>query len=218
LPRDIRPDAIEARIDLFADHSPQHVETVLRRLRGTGVPLIGTIRTAAEGGRWRAGEADRERLFAAILPLVEAVDVELTARALARRVARLAHAAGRTVIVSSHDFRRTPSAASLTGRVRAARALGADIVKLAVATEGPSDLARILGILVAHRRVPMVAVAIGRAGTLSRVFFPAAGSLLTYAFARGDAPSAPGQLALDDLQRDLARYYPGYRTRAPSRR
>lgn len=211
LPRSAKPDAIEARIDLFHDHSPRHVETVIRELRRARVPLIATIRTAREGGRWTGSERERERLFDLVLPLVDAVDLELSARGLARRIGRRAHDLGRTVIVSFHDFRRTPPLATLARRIRSARALAADIVKLATTARLPADVARLLRILVTHPRVPLVVIAMGRVGTLSRVFFPAAGSLLTYAFAESDAATAPGQLTLRALQTELARYYSGYR-------
>ncbi len=211
LPRSAKPDAIEARIDLFRDRSPRHVEAVLRELRRARVTLIATIRTAREGGRWTEKERERERLFDLVLPLVDAVDLELSARGLTRRIGRRAHDLGQTVIVSFHDFRRTPPLAMLARRIRSARSLGADIVKLASAARVPADVARLLRILVSHPRVPLVAIAMGRLGTLSRVFFPAAGSLLTYAFDESDAATAPGQLTLRTLQAELARYYPGSR-------
>jgi 3-dehydroquinate dehydratase-1 len=211
LPPAAKPDAIEARIDLFRDRSPRHVETVIRTLRRTRVPLIATIRTAREGGRWTGSERERERLFDLVLPLVDAVDLELSSRALARRVGRNARESGRTVIISSHAFRHTPPLATLSQRIRSARSLGADIVKLASAASGPAEVARLLRILVTHPHVPLVVIAMGAIGTLSRVFFPAAGSLLTYAFDEQDGATAPGQLTLRALQAELARYYPGYR-------
>jgi 3-dehydroquinate dehydratase-1 len=213
LPRAAKPDAIEARIDLFRDRSPHHVEAVLRQLGQARVPLIATIRTTREGGCWTESERERERLFDLVLPLVDAVDLELSSRALARRVGRKARDLRRTVIISSHAFRSTPPLATLTQRIRAARSLGAGIVKLASAASSPADVARLLRVLTTHPAVPLVVIAMGRIGTLSRVLFPAAGSLLTYAVADGDASTAPGQLTIQALQADLARYYPGYRPR-----
>ncbi len=214
LPRGAHPDIVEARIDLFADRSPAHVEAVLRRLHGTGAPIIATIRTAAEGGRWRGSEDVREAFFRRVLPLVHAVDVELGSRTLARRVAAAAHARGRRVIISTHDFERTPAVTTLARRIRAARALGADIVKLAARAGGLEDVTTLLRVLLAHGGAPLVVIAMGPVGMVSRIAFPAAGSLLTYAFADGDAPTAPGQLPLRTLQQELARYYPGYSARS----
>ena len=185
---------------------------MIRALRRARVPLIATIRTAREGGGWTGSERERARLFEVVLPLVDAVDLELSARAVLRRVGRRAHDLGKTVIVSCHDFGRTPPAATLARHVRSARSLGADIVKLASAVRNATDIPRLLEILLTHRHVPLVAIAMGRAGALSRVFFPAAGSLLTYAVAEGDAATGPGQLPLRALQTELARYYPGYRS------
>jgi 3-dehydroquinate dehydratase-1 len=209
LPRGARPDIVEARIDLFADRSPAHVETVLRRLRRHGIPIIATIRIAAEGGRWQRSDDEREALFRRVLPLVNAVDVELCRRTLARRVAAAARARGRRVIVSAHDFEGTPAATTLARRIRAARALGADIVKLAAQARGSEDVATLLRVLLGHGRTSLVVIAMGRAGVVSRIAFPAAGSLLTYASPDGEGPTAPGQLPLHTLQKELARYYAG---------
>lgn len=208
LPKGCTPDLIEARIDLFRKQTPEHVENVLREIRRAGHPIIATIRTAAEGGRWRASDRAREQLFHVAIPLVDAVDVELRKRRVAKRIIKAAHAGGRVTIVSTHDFHGTPSAAILARRIRDAVGLGADIVKLATLARDRWDVARLLQVLLSHPRVPLVALAMGPEGRLSRVFFPAAGSLLTYAFAEGKSVVAPGQLPLRALQAELARYYP----------
>jgi 3-dehydroquinate dehydratase-1 len=217
LPAGCRPDVIEARIDLFERRSPAHVEETLGKLRRYGHPIIATIRTATEGGRWQGSDTERERLFGVTLPFVQAVDVELSSRAIRQRVVEAAHAAGRRVIVSSHDFKRTPAAAVLVRRMDEARRAGADLVKLAAHARDASDLCRLLQVLVNHPAVPLIVLAMGPVGMMSRVFFGAAGSLLTYAFADGDAPTAAGQLSLRALQAELARYYPGYAARSANR-
>jgi 3-dehydroquinate dehydratase-1 len=215
LPRATRTDFIEARIDLFSSHDTAHVEAVLQRLGAAGAPIIATIRVAAEGGRWRGTEIEREALFLRILPLVHAVDVEFACPAVARRVGAAARARGRAVIVSAHDFERTPPATTLRRRIATAHALGADMVKLAAHARTLDDVATLLRLLLDTREIPLALLALGPVGTLSRVFFPAAGSVLTYAFAAGDVATGPGQIALPELHAALARFYPGYR---PGRR
>ncbi len=66
-------DVLEARIDQFTQTDAAYVQGYLARLRP--FPLLGTIRYAAEGGGWKASEAEREALFRAILPSVDAVNV-----------------------------------------------------------------------------------------------------------------------------------------------
>lgn len=211
LPAGCRPDLVEARIDLFRQRTPDHVERTLRALRRAGRPIIATVRTTAEGGAWQGSETAREVLFSAALPLVHAVDIELTSRTLRPRVIKAARAAGRSVIVSSHDFDHTPPATTLAGRIRTARRAGADIVKLATRAHSPTDVATLISTLLRHRAIPLVILAMGPVGMMSRVFFGVAGSLLTYAFADRDVPTSPGQMPLRTLQAELARYYPAYR-------
>jgi 3-dehydroquinate dehydratase-1 len=86
-------------------------------------------------------------------------------------------------------------------------------VKLATFARDLDDVTTLLRVLLSHPRVPLVLLAMGPVGALSRVFFPAAGSLLTYAFAEGEVQLAPGQLPLRALQAELVRYYPAYATR-----
>jgi len=212
LPPRCTPDLIEARVDLFRQHTPEYVQNILRKLRRSGYPVIATIRQATEGGRWRGSNRDRELLFRAVLPLVDAVDVELSSRTLAARVVECAHAEGRPVIVSAHDLDRTPPATTLASRIMTARKqLGADVVKLAAYANDVEDLSVLLRVLLSHPGVPLVMLAMGPVGTMSRILFAAAGSLLTYAFAKSDAPVAPGQLPINELQAELARYCRPYR-------
>jgi len=206
LPPRCTPDLIEARIDLFENQTPEYVEKVLRTLRRSHYPMIATIRKASEGGGWRGSNREREHLFRTILPLVDAVDVELSARALIEPVIEAAHDRGRLVIVSAHDLDRTPPGRTLARRIRAARRLGADIVKLAAHARDLDDVSTLLRVLLSHPRVPLALIAMGPVGTMSRVLFAAAGSLLTYAFAEEDAPTAPGQLPIRALQAELAHY------------
>src|SRR5262249_44879055 len=69
-------DVVELRADLFADPDPDALAAILVRLRAAGRPLILTVRAAAEGGRPLADDR-RAALYAAGLPLVDAVDVEI---------------------------------------------------------------------------------------------------------------------------------------------
>ena len=58
--------------------------------------------------------------------------------------------------------------------------------------------------------IPLVTICMGPEGELSRILFPALGSLFT--FAHAGKPSAPGQLNCDETQQLLARFYPAYKS------
>lgn len=188
-------DVAELRIDHFAARDPAAVRRVLARC--AGVPTLATIRIAAEGGGWQAGEAERTRLFLALLDAVDAVDVELAAGEVLREVLPAARARGRLVIASHHDFAATPAPPVLADVVARALDAGADVVKIAATARGAADVRALAGVLLEPAPIGRIVIGMGEAALATRVLFPALGSLLTYAHA-GRA-TAPGQLPLDEL-------------------
>jgi 3-dehydroquinate dehydratase-1 len=187
-------DVAELRVDLFGSCVRDHVLALLPAF--AGVATLATIRSASEGGGWKGPEPERLALYRALVPHVDAIDVEI-ASAIARDALAAARGAGKLAIASFHDFARTPERAVLAGAVARGRALGADVVKLATAVNGPADLRALARVLVETEDVGMIAIGMGAAGVASRVLFPALASLVTYASA--DTPTAPGQLPLDEL-------------------
>jgi len=190
-------DLAELRIDRFAAHDPAAARAVVERCAAAEVPTLVTIRIAAEGGGWRSGEAERAKLFLALLDGVDAVDVELRAGEVLREVLPAARAAGRLVIASFHDFVATPAPAALADVVARAEAAGVDVVKIATAVQGPDDVRTLARVLLEPAAIGRIVIGMGEAARATRVLFPALGSLITFAHV-GDA-TAPGQLPLDEL-------------------
>ena len=215
LATDIGVDLAEARVDLFRKRAPaaalQFIDAIRRSL-----PVLVTIRAAAEGGAFRDSEPERLALYRALLPSADAVDVELAA-AIRPAVVRAAHDAGLPVVLSHHDFRRTPPDAELDRLVARGFRAGADIVKIAAHVRDDRDTTRLAGFLARHPDRALVVIGMGEHGVKTRVLFPALGSLFTFAaLGRG---TAPGQLPLVALLRELTLHYPGFapRTRVLTR-
>ena len=198
-------DLLELRADLFADPQPAGVAAALDRLRASGRPVILTVRAAAEGGRALADQ-HRQALYAAGLAHADAIDVEIASTALVAELVPRARGAGRTVILSPHAVDGTPAADALLALVDRGESLGADVVKLVTLARDLEDVRTLLGVTLACRARNVVAFAMGPIGMLSRVFFPAAGSLLTYGHC--GQPTAPGQLPVAELAALLRRFYP----------
>jgi len=194
----------ELRIDLFSSAAPAHVLREIRKFHA--FPTIATLRSRREGGSWRGGEKERLSLFRAVLPRVDAVDIELSSGTILKEVAGAAHKAKKTVIISFHDFRKTPSAPRLAAVLRQAKSRGADIVKIAAFARSADDVKRLADFTLANRSKNLIVIAMGKKGTVSRILFPALGSLVT--FAHGGQRTAPGQLscrALAGLLKQLHR-------------
>lgn len=199
------PSAIvELRLDALADTSPEALLAFARRYGA--FPRLATIRCADEGGAWRGSEAERLAAYVAVLPEADAVDVEISAGAIVNEVIGAAHASGKIVIGSFHDFEQTPDGEGLDAVFQAGRQLGVDIVKIAARCNDAEDARRLAAFTLANRAAHVIVVGMGPYGMASRVFFPALGSLVTYTFL--GEPTAPGQLNCCDTLKYLSKFYP----------
>ena len=199
-------DIAEIRVDRMGH---QDGDLILAELgRFATVPTIATNRWAEEQGEWRGSEADRLGLFGALVSEVDAIDIELGASEILGTVAEIVKSADRTLIVSSHHFSRTPSTTELENMLSSAKGAEADLFKLAAWANDESDLRRLARFTLDHAASGLVVIAMGPLGAISRVFFPALGSRLTYASV--DHNTVPGQLTLAETAGQLRRYYPAY--------
>lgn len=168
--------------------------------------IVVTNRRRDEGGFFASCETRRlERLHEAVELGARFVDIE--ARTGSRAVGRLAdevrsHGGRTRLIVSHHDLAGTPSARTLAARVKACRALGADVVKIVTLANRAEDNLRVLEILPQAREMgqDIVAFCMGELGRLSRVAAPLLGSCWSYASLEKGAASAPGQLTVAEMR------------------
>jgi 3-dehydroquinate dehydratase-1 len=195
---------VELRLDALAEQSPDAYRTFAQRY--AGLPLLATIRRREEGGGWKGDEAERLACYEAVIPEVHAIDVEIGAETIAAPIVQVARSQGRLTIGSYHDFSSTPADERLEAIHAQGRALGFDIVKVAARCNSRDDLQRLAVFTLAHRRENIIAIGMGSHGLVSRVFFPALGSLLTYTFL--GEPTAPGQLNCKDTLKYLDDFYP----------
>ena len=200
-------DLLEIRIDQFRNVNPGYILKSIEQIKGRGLPIIATIRSKREGGKYLA-ESKRLKLFEAIIPLVEAVDIELSSQRILNKVVKKAHQTKKTVIISYHNFKETPVKGILEKLIKKIKTEGGDIVKIACLAKNREDLLRLMKFTMEHRNENIVAISMGKVGAISRVLFPFVGSLFTYGYL--DTPSAPGQLPLKVLCEELSRFYPGF--------
>lgn len=189
-------DAVEYRMDL-ADAGFDG----LRAYDGD-LPLVVTDRVEYEGGESPDTEERIDRLRRAVdQQAVAAVDVELAAVEECQPVIDAARTAGVSVIVSSHDFERTPERADLAAILDAACDHG-DVGKLAVTAERRGDVLDLLS--VTHEQAEagntVATMAMGEAGRHSRAVAPLYGSRIGYAPVDPADATAPGQYALEALR------------------
>ena len=208
--RTLCADLVEWRADWFEDvFNPGKMEEVLADLRNVlgDMPLLFTFRTRAEGGVREADTAAYGQLTerAVRSGFADLVDAELfSGPALVSSLVGLAHARDVKVIISNHDFEKTPEPDELLRRLSAMEALGADLPKIAVMPRSPEDVLALLSATCRARRLlsqPVITMAMAGTGVVSRLSGEIFGSALTFASA-GQA-SAPGQIGVTELRRTL---------------
>jgi 3-dehydroquinate dehydratase-1 len=185
-------DILELRIDLLDSDARQ----ALLDVKKTGMPVIITNRMKEEGGAWTGSEYERIRTLVSLLPLADAIDIELCAK---KRdyVVEKASSAGKTVITSTHDFQKTPETAVMAGMLKESFKAGADIAKLAVMPSSLEDVLRLLEVTL-YAKGAVCTIAMGEIGRHSRVVAPVYGSVMTYGYVEN--ATAPGQLRVDELK------------------
>lgn len=205
-------DVLEIRLDLLEIRdSGLAVETIGKIKAETGLPLILTNRSRAEGGKWEGSEKERVEILKELLPsflregsvdAVDAVDIELSAGEKERtELISTAKKQGKTVIVSFHNFSETPSFQEMEKIIEEAFRAGADIAKLAVMPGSLQDILDLLRLTLSAReaRRPVCTIAMGKLGKHTRVIAPLYGSVLSYASVESSA--APGQLQANEVKK-----------------
>ncbi|MDD6212312.1 MAG: type I 3-dehydroquinate dehydratase [Clostridiales bacterium] len=201
-------DLVEWRVDFYEDvfDIPKVVETAagLREALGE-VPILFTFRTKKEGGEKDIDMETYQQLNLALIASghVDAVDVEVfSGDDVVNNICNAAHAAGKKVVASNHDFHGTPSKDDLLYRLRKMQDLGADIPKIAVMPQSIGDVVTLLDatqtMATKYADRPIITMSMGSLGVITRIAGEAFGSSMTFG-AVGQV-SAPGQIPVEKLQ------------------
>jgi len=203
----MKPDVIEWRVDFFdAIAQTSAVLDTARALRTAAgdLPIIFTRRSIREGGEPIAiGDEEVVRLYDQVASsrLVDFIDFEMgNDPEHVRRVRETTRAGGTRLILSYHNFGYTPGLEFLVQRFLEAERLGADVAKVAVMPRDRADVLTLLGATAqadAKSKIPLISMAMGPLGSVTRMIGGVFGSSLS--FAVGEAASAPGQIPIADL-------------------
>ena len=202
-------DVLEIRLDLLGIRDPGLAVEIVGKIKAeTCLPLILTNRSPAEGGKWEGSEEERIEILKEILSSfsrekgADAVDIELSAGEKERaELISTAKKQGKKVIVSFHDFSKTPSFQEMENIIEEAFRAGADIAKLAVMPGSMQDVLDLLQLTLGTREAqkPVCTIAMGELGKHTRVIAPLYGSVLSYASVESSA--APGQLQANEVKK-----------------
>ncbi|MFE8145861.1 type I 3-dehydroquinate dehydratase [Brenneria goodwinii] len=206
--KDFDFDILEWRIDHFDDvENIESVTDAARQLRSIihDKPILFTFRTAKEGGEKDISPDDYISLNQKIVDsgLVDMIDLELfTGDQWVSATIEHAHAKGVKVIMSNHDFHKTPPKEEIIKRLRKMQELGADIPKIALMPQSKNDvvtlLAATLEMYEKHADRPIITMSMAKPGIISRLSGEVFGSAATFGALK--KASAPGQIGIQDLR------------------
>ena len=103
-----------------------------------------------------------------------------------------------SIIVSFHNYKRTPNTPELEQIINWCFDSNADIAKIACHVNNNKDNARLLGLL--DNEKPIIIIGMGQKGKITRITAPLLGSPFTFAPYNHDNETAKGQIPLDLLQ------------------
>lgn len=189
-------DLVELRVDYMKDPG---LELLFQRRER---PCIVTNRRKEEGGRYRGDEKSRRVILREAVHLgFDFVDLELASGRSA--IDELMENQIKTrLILSHHDFKKTPPLKELRGLCRRMVRYGADIIKIVTLARSWEDNLKVLSLIpyALEKKQKIVALCIGEKGKMSRVFAPLMGAAWTYASLDRERASAPGQLTARELK------------------
>ncbi|MGE8645897.1 type I 3-dehydroquinate dehydratase [Acinetobacter vivianii] len=208
-------DLAEFRIDLlsFASDSKQVIALghELKQILGTK-PMIATIRTHNEGGQLTISDADYGKTYQAYLqqPFMDMLDVEMFRdQQIVKNTVKLAHAKKVLIVMSNHDFQKTPAEAEIIKRLLKQDELGADILKIAVMPQSKQDVFTLMNATLKvsqQSKKPLLTMSMGKLGTISRIATANMGG--SFSFGMIGEASAPGQIDVTQLKQFLKTVQP----------
>lgn len=175
-------------------------------------PLIATIRTHNEGGKMTVSDQNYEKIYREYLkkPFMQLLDIEMFRDAgSVAKLTKLAHDKKVLVIMSNHDFAKTPEQQDIENRLLKQDQMGADILKIAVMPKSKQDVFTLMNATLAvsqKSQKPLLTMSMGQLGTISRVSTANMGGSLSFGMI-GEA-SAPGQIDVTQLKQFLKTVQP----------
>ena len=186
---------VEIRFDFLTPSKiPDALDAIKKDLRR----CVCTLRAQKEGGKFSGTEKNRLsilKLIAEYNPFL--LDVEYNTLKKSPSFLRYLKTSKTDLLVSWHDFKKTPSLKFLYNQAKQMRRYSNNI-KIVTTAKTISDSAKILALYNSISKTNLIAFAMGDYGRFSRILCVYLGSPYTYV-TLGKA-IAPGQFSLDEVK------------------
>ena len=189
-------DFAELRFDFLKPAQvPEALELVKKDLKRT----VCTLRPKSEGGKFSGTEKER----ISILKLISEynpylLDVEFNTIKKNSSLEKYIKKAKTNVLVSWHDFQKTPNVDALLNRLKDMKKFS-KYVKIVTTAKKVTDASYVLSLYAKSKGINLVTFAMGDYGRISRILCLYLGSPFTYV-SLGKAV-APGQFSLKEIKK-----------------
>jgi len=186
---------IELRVDYIKDLKISDIQKIREK---THCKSIFTCRKKSEGGKFSGKEEERTAIIKeAVKQKFDFVDLELATieKMKLKKDQRV------QIIVSYHNFQKTPSDSALRKLISRMQKVQADIFKIATYVNSIEDNRRLFSLLLEKKILGQyIIIGMGEKGKLTRILSPLLGGYLTFA-SLGGTVYAPGQVSLRKLNK-----------------
>ena len=191
-----KSDYAEVRFDfLKIEQIPEALETIKKDLN----KIVCTLRPKTEGGKFSGNEKERIailKLIAEYNPFL--LDVEFNTLKRNSSLVRYLKSTKTKLLVSWHDFKKTPSSAELKKKMNQMAKFSSN-VKIVSTAKSTNDSSRMLELYSKKGKNNLISFAMGDLGRISRILCLYLGSPYTYV-SLGN-PVAPGQFSVDEVKK-----------------
>ena len=190
-----KSDYAEIRFDFLKPKQvPEALELSKKYLKKT----VCTLRPKSEGGKFSGTEKERISIIKLIAEYnPHLIDVEFNTLTKDKSLFNYIKKTKTDILVSWHDFRKTPDVNFLEKRFHQMSKFS-NFIKIVTTAKGASDASRILSLYGLVRKTKLIAFAMGDSGRISRILCLYLGSPFTYV-SLGKAV-APGQFSLAEVK------------------
>ncbi len=190
-----KSDFAEIRFDYL---KKSEIPMVLENIKKNLSRCVCTLRPRSEGGLFIGKETERKsilRLIAEYNPFL--LDVEFNTIQKDKKLAAYLKKSKCKLLISWHDFKKTPSDSHLKTKFNKMRKFS-DVIKIVTVAKNPSDASRLLSLYSIKSKNKTIAFCMGEQGKFSRILCLHLGSPFTYV-SLGKA-IAPGQFSVNEIK------------------
>ena len=191
-----KSDFVEVRFDfLESEQIPKTLKIIKKKLNR----VVCTLRPKKEGGRFEGNEKERIailKLIAEYNPFL--LDIEFNTLKKNPSLARYLFSTKTKLLVSWHDFKKTPRSVELKKKINQMSRFSQNI-KIVSTAKSTEDSIRMLELYSKKGKINLISFSMGDSGRISRILCLYLGSPYTYV-SLGKA-IAPGQFSIDEMNK-----------------